>query len=257
MRGAYDGRDWIKWGRDDSNRGQAISRSTRAAGMTLRVAIIEDQPAVLDAVANGLRLAEGVSVVWTANSISQARALLAVPADVVLLDLGLPDGRGTSLVPALRARAPAPAIVAFTVFGDETSVVEAIAAGVDGYVLKTASTEVLLDAVRDAAAGASPISPAVAGFLLRRLRADEVPGSGPAAQARSEHRLMALTAREHEVLEALARGLSYREAAQRLGISRGTVAHHVKNLYPKLAAGSRSEAVFNAVQEGLITLRSP
>jgi len=223
--------------------------------MTLRVAIVEDQPAVLDAVANGLRQADGVSVVWTANSVGQARGCLMQPVDVVLLDLGLPDGRGTSLVPALRARMPAPAIVAFTVFGDETSVVEAIAAGVDGYVLKTASTEVLLDAVRDAAAGESPISPAVAGYLLRRLRTGDGAQAGAAAPARD--RLMALTARELEVLEALARGLSYREAALRLGISRGTVAHHVKNLYPKLAAGSRSEAVFNAVQEGLISLRSP
>ncbi len=223
--------------------------------MTLRVAIVEDQPAVLDAVTGCLRAADDVTVVWTANSVQQARFRVTTPVDVVLLDLGLPDGRGTSLVPALREQAPAPAIVAFTVFGDETSVVEAIAAGVDGYVLKTASTEVLLDAVRDAAAGQSPISPAVAGYLLRRLRsADEGVKPGTPTPNRAD-RLMALTARELEVLEALARGLSYREAADKLGITRGTVAHHVKNLYPKLAASSRSEAVFNAVQEGLITLR--
>jgi DNA-binding NarL/FixJ family response regulator len=226
--------------------------------MLLRVAIIEDQPAVLDAVAACLRDADGVQVAWTANSVGRARARIAEPVDVVLLDLGLPDGRGISLIPAFRACTPAPAIVAFTVFGDETSVVEAIAAGVDGYVLKAASTDVLVDAVRGAAAGESPISPAVAGYLLRRLRSgDNAAPSGAAAPVRNEHRLMALTPRELEVLEALARGLSYREAATRLGISAGTVAHHVKNLYPKLAAGSRSEAVFRAVQEGLITLRGP
>lgn len=224
--------------------------------MTLRVAIVEDQPGVLAAIDACLRDADGVCVAWTANSVEQARARMGAPADVVLLDLGLPDGRGISLVPGLRARVPAPAIVAFTVFGDETSVVEAIAAGVDGYVLKTASGEVLLDAVRDAAAGESPISPAVAGYLLRRLRTGTSAKPGAAAPARGD-RLMALTARELEVLEALARGLSYREAAERLGISRGTVAHHVKNLYPKLAACSRSEAVFRAVQEGLISLRGP
>lgn len=224
--------------------------------MTLRVAIVEDQPGVMAAIDACLRGAEDVCVVWTANSVEQARACLLTPVDVVLLDLGLPDGRGISLVPGLRARTPAPAIVAFTVFGDETSVVEAIAAGVDGYVLKTASSEVLLDAVRDAAAGESPISPAVAGYLLRRMRTETAAKPGANTPARGD-RLMALTARELEVLEALARGLSYREAAERLGISRGTVAHHVKNLYPKLAAGSRSEAVFRAVQEGLISLRGP
>jgi DNA-binding NarL/FixJ family response regulator len=225
--------------------------------VTLRVAIVEDQPGVLDAVVAGLRAADDVEVAWTANSVEQARARVASPVDVVLLDLGLPDGRGISLVPSFRSCTPAPAIVAFTVFGDETSVVEAIAAGVDGYVLKTASTEVLLDAVRDAAAGESPISPAVAGYLLRRLRGAADGVKHPAPSPNRADRLMALTARELEVLEALARGLSYREAATRLGISRGTVAHHVKNLYPKLAACSRSEAVFNAVQEGLITLRGP
>ena len=223
--------------------------------MSLRVAIVEDQPGVLAAIDACLRDADGVCVAWTANSVEQARARMGEPVDVVLLDLGLPDGRGISLLPGLRARTPAPAIVAFTVFGDETSVVEAIAAGVDGYVLKTTSSEVLLDAVRDAAAGQSPISPAVAGFLLRRLRTAS--NAGPSAGATQRDRLMALTARELEVLEALARGLSYREAAELLGISRGTVAHHVKNLYPKLAACSRSEAVFRAVQEGLISLRGP
>lgn len=223
--------------------------------MTLRVAIVEDQPGVLDAVVACLRGAADVAVAWTANSLAQARERWATPADVVLLDLGLPDGRGTQLVPELRARHPCPAIVVFTVFGDEASVVEAIAAGVDGYVLKAATPEVLLDAVRDAAAGNSPISPAVAGFLLRRLRAVEPPAAEQAVER--VDRLMALTPREHDVLEALARGLSYAEAANRLGISRGTVAHHVKNLYPKLAASSRSEAVFRAVREGLISLREP
>lgn len=222
--------------------------------MTLQIAIVEDQPAVLDALRAAFACADGVHVAWTANSVAQAIANAPTPVDVVLLDLGLPDGRGTRLVPLLRALATPPAIVAFTVFGDEASVVEAIAAGVDGYVLKTASTDVLVDAVRGAAAGESPISPAVAGYLLRRLRAADASSPGPGTPAATSDRLMALTPRERDVLEALARGLTYREVAASLAISPGTVAHHVKNLYPKLAAGSRSEAVLHAVQQGLITL---
>lgn len=221
--------------------------------MTLRVAIVEDQAAVRDTLVACLRGVDGIEVAWAANSLADTRARLTAPADVVLLDLGLPDGRGTALVPLLRQCVPPPAIVAFTVFGDEASVVEAIAAGVDGYVLKTASAEVLVDAVRGAAAGESPISPAVAGYLLRRLRG----GARDAGPLPPADPLLALTPRELDVLQALARGLSYREVADRLGISPGTVAHHVKNLYPKLAAGSRSEAVFNAVQQGLITLGKP
>jgi DNA-binding NarL/FixJ family response regulator len=224
--------------------------------MSLRVAVVEDQPHVLEAVVARLREAEGFEIAWTACSLAEARAHAGAPVDVLLLDLGLPDGRGIGLIPTLRAVDPSPAIVAFTVFDDEASVIEAIGAGVDGYVLKSASTEVLVDALRGAAAGESPISPAVAGFLLRRVRREVGTGPRPAAPAKGD-RLMALTAREHEVLEALARGLSYREAAERLGMAPATVAHHVKNLYPKLAASSRAEAVFNAVQEGLITLRDP
>lgn len=225
--------------------------------MTLRVAVVEDQSTVLDAVVDHLRASAGFEPAWTARNLASARACVDEPADVVLLDLGLPDGRGIELIPALRARRRPPAIVAFTVFDDEASVIEAIAAGVDGYVLKAASPEVLVDALRGAAAGESPISPAVAGFLLRRLRRDDAAArKAPGAASRTD-RLMALTARELEVLETLARGLSYREAAAKLGMSPATVAHHVKNLYPKLAASSRSEAVFRAVQEGLITLRDP
>ncbi|MCE3001995.1 MAG: response regulator transcription factor [Xanthomonadaceae bacterium] len=221
--------------------------------MTLRVAIVEDQAAVRDTLVACLRDVDGIDVAWAANSLADARARLAAPTDVVLLDLGLPDGRGTALVPLLRQCVPPPAIVAFTVFGDEASVVEAIAAGVDGYVLKAASADVLVDAVRGAAAGESPISPAVAGYLLRRLRGTARDATPPPPV----DPLLALTPRELDVLQALARGLSYREVAVQLGISPGTVAHHVKNLYPKLAAGSRSEAVFRAVQQGLITLGKP
>jgi DNA-binding NarL/FixJ family response regulator len=225
--------------------------------MSLRIGIVEDQSTVLDAVVDHLRGREGFEVAWTARSLAAARTHAIEAVDVVLLDLGLPDGRGIELIPTLRARRPSPTIVAFTVFDDEASVIEAIAAGVDGYVLKAAPPEVLVDALRGAAAGESPISPAVAGFLLRRLRRDDAAArKAPGAAARTD-RLMALTARELEVLETLARGLSYREAAAKLGMSPATVAHHVKNLYPKLAASSRSEAVFRAVQEGLITLREP
>ena len=186
------------------------------------------------------------ALAWIAHSLRDARQQLQRPADLVLLDLGLPDGRGIGLVPQLRALPKPPRIVAFTVFSDEANVVDAVEAGIDAYVLKDVSSEDLLDALAQTRDGASPISPAVARYLLLRVRRQE-----PVAAATPEP---LLTQRERDVLERLARGYSYRETAQQLGISANTVAHHIKNIYPKLAVGSRGEAVYRAVQDGLISL---
>lgn len=199
-------------------------------------------------------------LLWHARSVAEARRHVvecSSPIDVILLDLGLPDGRGVDLIPALRQRWLGCVVVAFTVFGDQTTVLEAIEAGVDGYLLKTAASDDLLDTLISAARGESPISSAVAGFLLRRLRKTESATRQSAEEANRTSKRpepVALTARERDVLESLARGYSYRETAKRLGMSTNTVAHHIKNLYPKLTSKSRSEAVFRAVQEGLITL---
>jgi DNA-binding NarL/FixJ family response regulator len=238
-----------------------------------RIAMIEDDVASAERVRqvlSGLSSTTTPMILqWHANSVAQARAHIAdardangnvIDVDIVMLDLGLPDGRGVDLIPLLRTRWPACVIVAFTVFGDQSTVLEAIEAGVDGYLLKTADADELLDTLSSAAKGESPISSAVAGFLLRRLRKSEI--ASPESSAESEHDapksakkdVMALTARERNVLEALARGFSYRETARRLNMSQHTVAHHVKNLYPKLTSTSRSEAVFRAVQEGIIKL---
>ena len=147
-------------------------------------------------------------------------------------------------------------VIAFTVFDDEANVIEAIEAGVDGYALKTADAQILFDTLDSATRGENPISPAVAGYLFKHLRRAERAAAAQPAQAASELGPMQLTPRERDVLEALARGVSYREAADALGMSINTLSHHVKNLYPKLAATSRSEAIYHAVREGIIRLDS-
>lgn len=212
--------------------------------MTKTVAIVEDNLAVCESVQRSIASSSDFTLAWIAHDLKQARAAMVRPTDILLLDLGLPDGRGTDLIKPMGRKRPV--VVVFTLFGDETSVIDAIEAGVDGYVLKGADTPELLEALRAAAAGDSPISPAVAGFLLRRLRQRE--------RQNKSNPMNELTPRERDVLETLARGHSYREAANILGMQTNTLAHHVKNLYPKLAATSRSEAVFNAVQQGLIKL---
>ena len=159
----------------------------------MRVAILEDDPGVLRSTVHTLAASARYTLAWQAESLTQARAQLHLPFDLLLLDLGLPDGRGVELIPAARAVAPQAAIVAFTVFDDASNVIEAVEAGVDGYLLKSADAETLLETLASAAAGESPISPAVAGILLRRLRRQE--SSEPRALPPKQDRLMALTAR--------------------------------------------------------------
>lgn len=224
--------------------------------MPVRVAVVEDDPVIASHLRGMLEAGETCCLAWLAGDLQQARRHLHSPFDVLLLDLGLPDGRGTELIPLVRAALPQAFIVAFTVFDDESHVIEAIEAGVDGYALKNCRGEQLIEVIDGVMRGESPISAAVAGFLLKRLRRAErtqaaaalrhAPAPPPAVDA--------LTPREREVLELLARGLSYRETAQALGIGASTVAHHVRSLYPKLAANSRSEAVFNALRDGVIRL---
>lgn len=223
--------------------------------MKYRVAIIDDQSNVRHRIADLLAESNVYHLAWTAPDLASARVMLNQPFDLLLLDLGLPDGRGSALLPQIRALPTAVVVLAFTVFDDEANVIEAIEAGVDGYLLKGTDSRSLFDALDSAVRHECPISPAVAGYLFKRLRRHEreVP-QAHAKPAGDTSGLMQLTARERDVLEALARGISYREAADSLGMSVNTLSHHVKNLYPKLAANSRSEAIFHAVRDGIIRL---
>ena len=214
-----------------------------------RIAIVDDDASVRARISELLATSTAYQLVWSASDLHSARSQLSQPCDLLLLDLGLPDGRGTELMPLLRASAPRVLVLAFTVFDDQANVLEAIEAGVDGYTLKTGDAETLFDALDSAARGECPISPSVAGFLFKRLRKKE-----RAAVAEATGGPMQLTTRERDVLEALARGISYRQAAAALNMSVNTLSHHVKNLYPKLTATSRSEAIYNAVREGIIRL---
>ena len=222
--------------------------------MPVDVALVEDDPEVVARLRAMLGAQGPHRLAWVAGDLQQARLRLAQPFDVLLLDLGLPDGRGTQLLPQVRAAMPRAYIVAFTVFDDESHVIEAIEAGVDGYALKDCRSEQLIEVLDGVMRGESPISAAVAGFLLKRLRRGERANAAAAAREPAPPSVDALTMRERDVLEMLARGLSYRETADALGIGASTVAHHVRSLYPKLAANSRSEAVFNALRDGVIRL---
>lgn len=170
------------------------------------------------------------------------QALESHPApSVLLLDLDLPGMGGAKALPLLREKAPHTAIVVLTVFEDDAKIFHCICAGASGYLLKTAGSEGLADAVRTAAAGGSPITPSVARRVLDLVSRTKA--------APKEH---GMTPREMEMLRALSKGLTLKEAASEMGISYHTADDYVRGIYRKLQVRNRSGAVAKAVQEGWV-----
>ena len=167
--------------------------------------------------------------------------LATVRPDVLLVDLGLPDLHGTEVIRQAARTLPECDIMVITMFADERNVLESIAAGAAGYVLKDCVDSDLVAQVAALRAGGAPMSPGIARMVLKRLRAGRPESAEPVA---------GLTARESEVLRLLARGYTYAEVGEQLGISRHTVCSHIKNSYRKLAVHSAPQAVAKLVQAG-------
>lgn len=167
--------------------------------------------------------------------------------DVVLVDLGLPDGSGLELIRRARAMSTTTLPLVITVFGDEQSVIRALEAGARGYLLKSEAPEDMRLAVDQVRQGGAPISPGIASHLLRRFEPRQTASADEDDPAH-------LTDRERSVLELVVRGHSNQEAGDRLGIRRNTVATHIKSIYRKLEVQSRGQVVLEAVRRGLVDI---
>lgn len=222
----------------------------RSAPEAIRVGIVDDDAILGDALARAVAGAPGLTVVGVAESLADGKALLARGLDVLLVDLGLPDGSGLELV-ALASAGDACKVLVVSVFGDARTVVSAIERGADGYLLKGADAPEVVAAIRTVLDGGAPISPAVAGHILSRVRGAAPPRRVVTAEAPT----FALTPRETTILEQLAKGLSFKEVALIEGISHHTVADHVKSIYRKLSVSSRGEAVYEAMKAGLLDVK--
>jgi len=219
----------------------------------LRIGLLEDSLPVREHFAYVLGEAPDMELCGIATCLAELPAVLDRKPDLILTDLGLPDGSGLDVIPHIKAAGAFSLVI--TAFGDKETILSAINAGADGYLLKDTSTEAILDGIRVTVDGGSPISAAAACFLLQQLR-DPAPIATPKpapdnSQPPPQERL---TPRETELLTLFSRGHSYKSAARELGISPLTVGDHVKSIYRKLSVNSRGEAVFAAVQRGQLTL---
>lgn len=229
-------------------------RAAMSRGEVKRVIIVEDDPRLRAHARNALLGVGHLSIAGEASSLAEAMPLVALKPDLMLLDLGLPDGHGSTLIDAMREASPDCRILVFTVFEDRASVVNSLRAGADGYILKDSSKEQLVAHVEATLAGETPVSARAAKHLLAIIREDPdtAPDDASAAEAGPDY--PALSPREKELLEYLARGLSRKEAARVMQISPYTVAEYVQGIFRKMHVRTRGEAVFEALQSGIIRL---
>jgi DNA-binding NarL/FixJ family response regulator len=210
------------------------------------VMVVDDHPMWRDAVARDLT-DSGFKVVATAATGAEAIARArATRPNVVVLDLNIPPPSGVEVTASLMADDEQPRILVLSASGEQADVLEAVKAGATGYLIKSASRDELTDAVRRVAVGDTVFTPGLAGLVLGEYRRlSESPGVA------SDSDLPRLTDRETEVLRLVAKGLSYKQIAERLVLSHRTVQNHVQNTLRKLQLHNRVQLVRYAIEQGL------
>lgn len=219
--------------------------------MSLRIAVIEDDARYRDSLGTLFENAPGFALAGLFPAAERALAWMADaalrPFDLVLMDIDLPGMSGIEATRRVRAAFPEAQVVMLTVFEDPKTILQAICAGADGYLLKRTSAPELLAQLRGIAAGGAPLTAGVARAILGLMRDLAPPDAAGPTAARLD-----LTDRERDVLRGLVRGQSYKQAAADLSVSIDTVRTHVRGLYRKLQVHSVAAAVSRAVREGLV-----
>ena len=214
------------------------------------ILVLEDNKLLQTRIMEILRESDVCSSVRGAGTVAECTALLQEsPVDVLLVDLNLPDGSGHDAIKTYRELNPDGASIVISALSDGPSIMNALELGAIGYLHKDDQSFQVVDSIKMALSGQSPMSPSVAYALVCRIQ-DSSFATNPPKQARASATI--LTTREIEVLTLISKGLSYIETASILSISVQTVPVHIRNIYKKLQATNRSEAVYEARAIGII-----
>ena len=242
----------------------ARRRNSDQGGMQVwRVLIVEDDPEMRSFFAASVERCAQLSLVASVSSVAEAKICLneaTQPVDVLLTDLGLPDGSGLQVIRHARTCHPACEALVISMFGDEDNVLASIEAGALGYIHKDAAPDDIANTILQMKAGASPISPMIARRVLskyRSMQSDIAPALVDVEHSAIKIEVIEpgkglLSRREQEVLELVSRGFSYAEIADSKNLSVHTIQSHIKSLYGKLEVHSKVEAVQEATRMGLL-----
>lgn len=219
------------------------------------VVIVEDDAVTRKSLCLAVESEPLLKLLAAFDSVKPALAWLESGApDVLLTDLGLPDGSGVEIIQSCARRHPHTDIMVVTMSSDEENVLACIESGASGYVLKDAGKMDIARAILDLRDGGAPMSPTIARMVLAKVRDGK---KTEPALAEPSDTSANLTKREAAILDLIAQGDSYGEVAKLLSVSVGTVQTHIKNIYGKLAVHSRGEAVFEAHRRGLLQIGKP
>jgi two-component system, NarL family, response regulator LiaR len=210
----------------------------------IRVLICDDQAIVREGLQAILSTIQDIEVVGTVHDGAQAVEMVAeAQPDVVLMDLKMPMMNGVQATRLIRERYPDVRVLVLTTYDADEWVFDAVRSGASGYLLKDTPRERLIEAIKDTAAGKTPVDPNVAGKLFAQVAQGTAPPDTSIAEDLSE--------REREVLGLLARGMTHAEIARQLYLSEGTVRNYVSAILEKLDVADRTQAAVLALRHGL------
>lgn len=225
--------------------------NSKQTSTPITVAIVDDEPVVRMGLEGLLKRSPGFTCGGVyADAETAMTGLPARPPNVLLMDIQLPGLDGISAIRTLRGRLPDTEIIMLTALEDHDRIFASFAAGAAGYLLKHTAPNKILEAIKEVNAGGSPMSAPIARRLVKFFGNDKgapptqpAPPAPPAPHVPSVEVNASLTAREREVLDLMAEGLLYKEAADRLGLSVDTIRAHLRNIYKKLRVRNRTEAI--------------
>jgi DNA-binding NarL/FixJ family response regulator len=219
----------------------------------IRVALVDDDLDFQMAVAEALAMASDLTLQSVAGTMADGLIMLnGSQVDVLIVDLGLPDGSGIEIIKAAHEKWPECNLMVSTTFGDELHVMQSLEAGATGYILKDSDPVNLINEIKSLHSGGSPISPLIARKILTYFYSDANKTTAQDVSA-SASTPVSLSKREQEVLEYITKGFSSNEIAGLLAVSPHTILTFVRRIYAKLKVTSKTEAIYEARNQGLLS----